>query len=87
MLAAAAFPLLAQDDPVISDNLSELRVSLKEEYLQCEQEKQFFYEEYDIVHSQIVQLLEKNEGLPMLLYNQSPAFTFILSWVLKQDPG
>lgn len=83
MLAATAFPLHAQDDPVISDDLSELRVSLKEEYLQCDQEKQFFYEEYDIVHEQIVQLLEKNEGLPMLLYNQSPAFTFILSWVLK----
>lgn len=73
MLAATAFPLHAQDDPVISDDLSELRVSLKEEYLQCDQEKQFFYEEYDIVHEQIVQLLEKNEGLPMLLYNQSPA--------------
>jgi len=83
MLAAAVLPLHAQENPGEYANMSELRISLKNEYMQCDNERQFFYGEYDIVHDQILELLKKDEGLPMLLYNQSPAFTFILSWVLK----
>ena len=84
LLAATALPALAdQDDAVKKKNLNELRISLKEEYLQCGQKKQLFFEEYDIAHREMEELIEKNDGLPMLLYNQNPAFTISLSWVLK----
>ena len=84
-LAALAMPAYAYpDEDEKAKNLNDLRITLKEDYLARDADQQAFREEYTVAQERIMNVIDRNEDLPRLLYTQDPDYTFNLAWILKQ---
>ncbi len=87
-LTLATLPLKAASDDntenMSEKNLKELLIALRDDYLLREPDHQQFMEEYGFARDALLDLIQKNDDLPLLLYNQDPEFTFSLSWILKE---
>ena len=81
-LAMPAYAVPSADEK--AKNLNDLRITLKEDYLARDANQQAFLEEYTVAQERIMNVIDRNEDLPRLLYTQDPDYTFNLAWILKQ---